>query len=207
MSNTGYKGLNDAPAAGSEFNALSFLIERIVGRHSTATLVQIKSVTNNGGVSPVGYVDVQPLVAQLDGHGNAVAHGVIHNIPYFRLQGGTDAVIIDPKQNDIGICIFADRDISSVKNAKGAATPGSRRRFDMADGLYLGGVLNGTPQQYIQFTAGGITVSSPTLITLTAPSVQINSTVTVTGDLTANGTSVHNHTHSDPQGGNTGKPN
>lgn len=173
MSDTGYKGLNDLAAAGSEFNAHSFLVWQILNTVRTATLVKVVNVTNDGDLSPVGFVDVQPLVAQLDGHGNVMPHGVIHNIPYFRIQGGTDAVIIDPKQNDTGICIFADRDISAVKSAKGAATPGSRRKFDMADGLYIGGVLNGVPQQYIQFTSSGIVARSPNAITCIAPQINL----------------------------------
>ena len=35
----------------------------------------------------------------------------------------------------------------------------------------------------------------------------VNGSATFTGDVTAQGTSVHTHTHSDPQGGNTGPPN
>lgn len=35
----------------------------------------------------------------------------------------------------------------------------------------------------------------------------LNGPVTVNNDLTAQGKSVHNHTHPDPQGGNTGPPN
>lgn len=172
--NSGYKGMQDVHSAGSEFNALSFLITQILNRANTSTLVQVKAVTNSGGVSPVGYVDVQPLVMQIDGDGNTVPHGTIYNIPYHRLQGGTDAVILDPKAGDIGIAIFADHDISSVKSGKGEAGPGSGRRFDMADGMYLGGVLNGVPQQYVQFSAAGIKIVSPTKITCQAPAVQVD---------------------------------
>jgi len=35
----------------------------------------------------------------------------------------------------------------------------------------------------------------------------VNGSATFTGDVTAQGTSLHTHTHSDPQGGNTGPPN
>lgn len=73
-----------------------FIISGIVNRIQTVTLVQVIAV-NATGIGPVGTVDVQPMVAQLDGSGKAYAHGVIHNIPYFRLQGGSNAVIIDRK--------------------------------------------------------------------------------------------------------------
>lgn len=170
----GYAGLAQAGQGDSEFGALQFLISQALNRVSTATLVKVVSVTNAGGLSPVGFVDVQPLVNQLDGAGNAVPHGVLHRLPYFRLQGGADAVILDPKVGDIGMAAFANRDISLVKTSKAQNNPGSWRSHDMADGLYFGGLLNGTPVQYVQFTAGGINVVSPSKVTVAAPNIELN---------------------------------
>jgi hypothetical protein len=170
---------------GSDFNAQSFLINQILNTRNIATLVQIKAVTNAGGVSPVGFVDVLPLVNQLDGDGNAWPHGVVHNLPYFRLQGGANAVILDPQVGDIGMAVFADRDISSVKAKKGQANPSSARRSDFADGMYVGGFLNGTPVQYVQFTPTGINVVSPTAITIKAPAITLDGAVTATSTINA----------------------
>ncbi|WP_088158536.1 oxidoreductase [Achromobacter xylosoxidans] len=170
----GYPGLAQAGQGDSEFGALQFLISQALNRVSTATLVKVVSVTNSGGLSPVGFVDVQPLVNQLDGAGNAVPHGVLHRLPYFRLQGGADAVILDPKVGDIGMAAFANRDISLVKTSKAQNNPGSWRSHDMADGLYFGGLLNGTPVQYVQFTASGINVVSPAKVTVSAPDIELN---------------------------------
>jgi hypothetical protein len=176
----GFKGAQTPESGVSDFSVMSFVINQILNRANTSTLVQVKAVTNSGGLSAVGYVDIQPLVSQLDGDGNAVPHGVVYHVPYFRLQGGTDAVIIDPKVGDTGIAVFADHDISSVKANKGEALPGSMRRFDMADGLYQGGFLNGIPNQYVQFTSGGINVVSPTKITCTAPVVEVDASTSAT---------------------------
>jgi hypothetical protein len=151
-----------------------FVIGQALAQLSTSTVVRVVAVTNAGGLAPVGFVDVQPLVNQLDGAGNAVPHGVLHHLPYFRLQGGTDAVILDPKVGDLGIAVFASRDISAVKASKAQANPGSWRSYDMADGLYVGGLLNGTPVQYVQFTAGGINVVSPAKVTVEAPNIELN---------------------------------
>jgi len=170
----GYAGQARAAEGGDEYGALMFVIGQALARLSTATLVRVVSVTNAGGVEPVGFVDVQPLVNQLDGAGNATPHAVLHQLPYFRLQGGTDAVILDPKVDDVGIAVFASRDISAVKSSKGQANPGSWRSHDMADGLYVGGLLNGTPVQYVQFTAGGINVVSPSKVTVQAPNIELN---------------------------------
>lgn len=170
----GYAGLAQAGQGDSEYGALQFLISQALLRLNTATLVKVVSVTNAGGLSPVGFVDVQPLVNQLDGAGNAVPHGVLFRLPYFRLQGGADAIILDPKAGDIGMAAFANRDISGVKAAKAQSNPGSWRSHDMADGLYFGGLLNGAPAQYVQFTADGINVVSPTKVTVTSPDIELD---------------------------------
>lgn len=140
----------------SDYNAHHFLVRQVLALVSTATLVQVKAVSNAGEVAPVGTVDVLPLVKLIDGLGNSSSHGILHKLPYFRLQGGANAVIIDPQVGDIGIALFADRDVSSVKSTKKEANPGSRRRFDMADGLYIGGVINAIPNQYVRFNTEGI---------------------------------------------------
>lgn len=194
--NTGYLGQQNPNTMGSKFNADVFLIQSILARISTATLVQVKAVTNDGNVAPVGFVDVLPLVNQVDGLNNATQHGVVYGIPYFRLQGGQNAIILDPQVDDIGIVIFADRDISSVKANKAQSNPGSRRRFDMADGLYIGGVLNGQPTQYVRFSAGQVELVSPTLVKITAPAVKIY------GHLTNNDVNISDtHVHGDVSAG------
>lgn len=170
---------------------------------STSTPCRVLAVTNDGGVSPVGFVDLQPLVNRIDGAGIQIPRGIVYKCPYFRLQGGANAVILDPQVGDIGIAIFADRDISSVVANKGQANPGSRRQFSTADAMYIGGILNGTPTQWVQFGAGGITIHSPTQVKLDAPTVDIECetlminattsatittpTFTVNGNATVNG--------------------
>lgn len=139
-----------------DYNNIIFVIRQAMVKLQTATLVRVESCTNNGGVSPVGYVDVTPLVNQVDGAGNPTPHATIFGLPYLRIQGGANAIIIDPKPGDIGMAAFASRDISKVKATKQQANPGSLRTYDYADGMYLGGMLNGTPTQYIRFTDTGI---------------------------------------------------
>ena len=179
------------------------MVQQALAKMQTATLVRIESCTNSGGLSPVGFVDVTPLVNQLDGQGNPTPHVTIYNLPYFRLQGGTNGVIIDPQKGDIGVAVFASRDISQVKATRKQGNPGSHRQYSFADGMYLGGMLNGTPTQYIQFSAAGIRIHSPTQVKLDAPdvlieaqTVEINAststtvntpTFTVNGDAVVNG--------------------
>jgi hypothetical protein len=221
-----YAGTQQLASAASEFNQLDFIVRSIMGRNATATLVIVKAVTNDGEVSPVGLIDVQPMVAQLDGKGKATPHGIIHNVPYLRVQGGANAIIIDPKVGDIGIAVFASHDISSVKVNKAPANPGSRRRFDYADALYLGGVLNGTPEQYIRFKSDGDIEIKPNAKLFVLGDVEIQGDTKITGDVDidgeahaageissdtdviADGISGKNHTHGGVTtgGGDTGPP-
>jgi hypothetical protein len=152
---TGY-GQQDPSDSASDHNVLLFTIKQTLARTRTMTLVKIKAVTNTGALAAVGFVDVQPIVKQLDGQSNSTPHGTIFNVPYTRIQGGKNAVIIDPEVDDIGWMAVADRDISAVKDAKAEANPGSMRKFDLADGVYLGGILNAQPEQYVRFHSGGI---------------------------------------------------
>jgi len=213
--NQAYTGNQPLSAGASDFGQLDFVIRSIMGRTATTTLVQVVAVYNDGEVAPVGTLDVQPLVAQLDGEGKPTPHGTIHNVPYFRVQGGTNAVIIDPKVGDIGLAVFASHDISGVKANKAPSNPPTRRRYSMADALYIGGVLNGAPANYIRFTSTGDIELKP------AATVTIDGDLVVTGDVDADGTitavvdvvgdgkSLKSHTHGGVQtgGGNTAPPN
>src|SRR5690242_10761672 len=83
--------------AANPFAAMSFVIRQHLAGVRTAMLVVVKAVSNDGDLSPVGTVDVQPLVSKVDGEGNIVVAGTVFALPYLRIQGGTNAIIIDPK--------------------------------------------------------------------------------------------------------------
>lgn len=157
MSNTYGYGQQFPEDTATDFNSIAFIIKRALARIRTATPVIVVSCSNSGGVSPIGTVVVQPLVNMLDAQGNQQSHGNINNVPYFRLMGGASgAIICDPVKGDIGLLVVADRDISAVQSNAAAANPGSYRRFDLADGFYVGGFLGkGTPNCYIQFDGQG----------------------------------------------------
>lgn len=173
-------GQQNPGTIGTPYNVLAFVFQQLLQNIQTVSLVKVLSCTNDGGLTPVGRVSVQPLVFQISGSGTITPHGEIADLPYMRLQGGQDALILDPKPGDIGVALFSSRDIANVKAdpagavAAGGATPGSPGAFDWADGLYMGGFLNGNPTQYIRFSADGIEIVSPTKITLQAPTVEID---------------------------------
>lgn len=182
---TQYYGQTDPTTGSGDYNRQRFLIRQEMAKLNVSMPVRVMSVTGFG-VSPVGFVSVQILVDEITGNDMAIPHGEIPNVPYMRLQGGANAVIIDPEVGDIGMACFCSRDISSVKNARKNAPPGSRRMYDFSDCMYVGGFLNAAPTQYIQFTAGGIIVHSPTKVRAEAPTVQLDGTTAVQlGDVEA----------------------
>lgn len=205
-SDFGY-GFMDPTDSTSELGKIAFAVRQMMARMRTTVPVQVMAVHSPGGVGPAGTVDVMPLVNMVDGKGNAVPHGTIFGVPYFRLQGGSTAVILDPAAGDRGFIVVADRDISSVKANQQQANPGSGRKHDLADGIYVGGILNGAPTQYLSFTADGamlvdvngnsvaMTKSGMTLTDATGNKVAIDSagitlksqSVTIEGDLIVNG--------------------
>ena len=165
----------------SEVARLNFAIRAALSGVRTAIPVKVISCTNSGGVSPIGTVTVQPLVSAMDGNGQLWPHGEIAGVPYLRIQGGGNAVIIDPQAGDIGIASICDRDISKVKNTGAVSGPGSTRKHDMSDMVYLMTIIGAAPTQYVEFNGSGITITSPNAVqinaqsaTVNAPTVQVN---------------------------------
>jgi hypothetical protein len=112
----------------------------------------------------------------MTGNRQAVAHGQIFNCLYSRISGGDNAIIMDPKKGDLGLMVFASRDLTGVIANEGPANPGSFRMFDWADGIFTMNVpLGQTPTQYIRFSdTDGIEAVSPVKIRLQAPTVEID---------------------------------
>lgn len=176
------KGSRRLTSANSPMNAISFLIERVMaGGLNTCTVVRVSEAD-----SKQGRVTVIPLVPQIDGEGNTLEPQPIYDVPYLRMQGGVAALIIDPVPGDIGFCVFAQRDISTVKLTKDAGQPGSLRTFDQADAIYLGGILNGAPTVLVELTQDGkAKVTAPGGVTIQAPSTVISGSLRVMGEVTA----------------------
>jgi hypothetical protein len=177
------------PNVANDYATIAFVVKQLTSGMATATLVRVQACTNSGGLVAVGTVDLQLLVDMITEDGQTIPHGTVFKAPYQRMQGGSNAVILDPEPGDLGVCVFASRDISAIKADPNAARnraptpggpPGSRRTFSLSDALYIGGMLNGVPVQFIQFNAEGVTVKSPTAITLEAPAINLKGVVTQT---------------------------
>ena len=70
-------GYQEQNSGASAFHATQFLIKMMLMRVSVATLVQVQAVTNSGGLEPVGFVDILPLVNMLDGQDVATPHDTV----------------------------------------------------------------------------------------------------------------------------------
>lgn len=232
MSDTqGYPGWQDAFAKSKAFNALTFMIRQAMAEASHVALVVVKKVTANQTDGAPPLVDVQPMVHQIDQIGTAQPHATITNIPTFRVQAGNSAFICDPKVGDIGAVIVADRDSKSAIKNQAPANPGSFRRFDWSDSMYLGGFGSIDPTTFVKLDDDdGITiqVAAGNPLTINADTINIadssgsgDTSIMITGDAEASGTitgdtdvvgngvSLHDHTHSGVTtgSGDTGPPN
>jgi hypothetical protein len=183
----GQIGLSDGD---SEYNLLRFIIRQELANVRTGVPVLVKAV-HGGGVGAPPTVDVQPLVNQMDGQGNKTDHGTIYGIAVARNQGGANAIINDPVAGDIGHLAVNDRDISVVKANNGArSNPGSFRRHNLADGVYVAAVFAITPTQYVQFTATGLRIMdiNGNQIVTSSAGVNINGLIIdLSGNLTTPG--------------------
>ncbi len=157
----------------SEFNRTAFQAQQMKAKTRTMIPVRVvkvykqdgKTEAKRGEVAGAGFVDVQPVVSQVDGAGTRMDHTTVYHIPFTRAYGGDFAIISDPVKGDIGYIHAADRDISVFKDQirqgdEKLVLPASQRRHDMTDSLYMGGVLNKTPKQYLTASDSGITITS-----------------------------------------------
>ena len=189
------KGVADEDVDSSDLNRIEFLIKVLQRDMSTAIPVIITAV-QAGDTNAAGYVDARPLVAQLDAWGNALPMATLHHLPYFRLQAGRAGIVLDPVPGDIGLAVFAQSDCSTLKQGQTeTAQPGSWRKFDQADGFYLGGFINTQVDTYVRLAQdGSVKITAPGNVTIDAP------TVTYSGDIICGGFSYLGHTHTGVHG-------
>ncbi len=214
------------PDVATDYATQRYVIQQLLARVATCTLVRVVACTNSGGISPVGTVDVQPVVDMTTADGTRWKYDKLFKLPYIRVQGGANAVIMDPEPGDLGLAWFASRDISVAKatleqGGSDTAPPGTRRQFDISDGIYMGGLLNDAPTQYVRVFSGGVEVVSPSKVTIQAPTIELKGAVVQTGgdasfsgtvtaatDVIGGGKSLKTHTHGGVTtgGGATGPP-
>lgn len=231
MSNTDFGGYGqiDDDDPSSDLTSIIAIARQLIARIDTIKIVKVLAVHPGSGTPPTGgTVDVKILVNQIDGMGNPVQHDKVNGIQVFRMQAGPWAIVMDPAVGDKGIVVCADRDSSLAVKNNDVANPGSRRRHNVADGIYIGGVasMNSAPTGWLQFNLdgtwsltdknGNVLQGSSNGITLTPGGggvIKVDGNLQVTGTIIGGeggGDQVNlaTHTHSGVQtgGGTSGPP-
>lgn len=169
-------------AYGSEFNAENFRIQQLIRRSiSTAIPVRVDRVDRPAEAGGALYVSATPLICQTAGDGTTLAPVSLPRLPFFRLQHGTAAVIVDPKVGDVGLAIFAQSDCSTLTGGNTPQGPGSFRCFDMSDGFYLGGFWGPAPMTFVRIEdTGDITITAPQTVTINTDACTVNASNSIT---------------------------
>lgn len=215
-----YQGAADPSAADTHYNTLLFLIHQELAKLRTSIPVKIVKAPYDkdgntiepGTAGPIGFIDVKPMVNQLDGQDNPIEHGTVYRLSYHRYQGANGAFISDPAVNDIGHMVINDRDTSVVRKTNDVANPGSRRKHDLADGIFYGSPQAGAPDQYFSWTTtgfrvldknGNTIVGGPTGVTINGCLINKDGDV-----ITKKGTDLDTHKHTEVTTGGdlTGPP-
>ena len=183
----------------SDAENLSYVFKKLLSGAFFIELVEVLAVR---GVAPNLVVDVLPLVTRTDPSGAMIDNSPVFNVPAWRLQRGESAVIMDPVAGDIGLAAICDRDNSIARINRKQSVPGSKRTHSKSDAIYLGGVLNGQPSQFIEFADGAINITTPNPVNITCSSANITApdgvnvitpTMHVTGNITAGGDITDNN--------------
>lgn len=169
-----------------------FIIQQLISNVHTMIPVEVISVSvPTGTLAPIGRCSVRPLVQQVDGNNNVYGRGKIINVPYLRVQGGKNAVVLDPVVGDVGLCGFCERDISMVKRTGAEAAPNTRRQYSLNDAVYMFTMMSGTPEQFVHFKDSGIDIKSTGDININGLVIKPNGQLVL-----ANGVVVDTHIHS-----------
>ena len=169
-----------------------YIIETLISNVNTLTLVKVIAVSVPvDELAPIGFCSIQPLVQKVDGNNNVYPRGVIENVPYLRMQGGTNAIVLDPVVGDVGLAGFCDRDISMVKRTGKEAAPNTLRQYDINDAVYLFSCIAAMPSQYIHFKSSGIDIKTTGDLNINGLVIKSDGTL-----ITKDGDTVDKHDHS-----------
>lgn len=169
-----------------------FIIQQLISNVHTMIPVEVVSVSvPTGTLAPIGRCSVKILVQQIDGNNNVYSGGTVINVPYLRVQGGKNAVVLDPVVGDVGLCGFCERDISMVKRTGAEAAPNTRRQYSLNDAVYMFTMMSGTPEQFVHFKDSGIDIKSTGDININGLIIKPNGQLVL-----ANGVVVDTHIHS-----------
>lgn len=166
----------------SEAEKYKFILDGYLSEKYFLELVQVIALNEDGTI------DVLPLVIPVSFTEDApVDNTPIYNIPVFQLQRANSAIIMMPVVGDIGLIAVCDKDITLVKENKSSAVAQTMRMHSRMDAIYIGGVLNKTPSQFIKFEDNALTITTPSDINISATTLNIKAKTNITGDTNIDG--------------------
>jgi hypothetical protein len=115
------------------------------------------------------------------------------------MRAGPAVIRIVPRVGDIGAALFCHSDISGVKANLKPSVPGSNRRYDWSDGLYLGGFLPTTEVTTV------VEVDADDNVNIVAPAVNVEVTekVNISGQVSTRVLTSRGSAIAAPTGGST----
>lgn len=222
------KGNNQPSASKSLVNALDANMANYLANNvNTAAQVSISGGDAAGPDAPAGTASCQPMVGATDNFGQVMPTAAANGAPYFRLQAGNMAIVIDPRPGDTGLAVYTKADSSgAAAGQEGASPPASNRPFDPANGFVFGGFKNAAPESYIELNpdsneiniksknACKITIETEGEVTIKGSKIVLDGPIEAKGGIQVSGGSLSTdtatfdtHTHPGDGGGNTGAPN
>lgn len=166
----------------------------------------------------------KPGTVEEDYQYESVRYPILVDLPVVFPRGGGVTLTFPIKEGDECLIVFSSRSIDFWWQNGGVQERADGRVLDLSDAFVIPGPQSQVKKisnistsaaqlrtddgaAFVEVAAGGAITITSTQITLNGP-VQVNGTITSTGDQTANGISQINHTHGGVQSGgsNTGKP-
>jgi len=166
--------------------------------------------------SPPASVQVQPLIKLVSTNGTLTSRGQIAKVPVLMIGAGGFLIYYNIKPGDLGFIKANDRDISLFVENLDEEAPASSRMHNFSDSVFIPAALanytinpsddgiviqnlNGTskvsvtnskvtvsaPEVDIQSTSV-ININCPTQVTVNAPLLRVNGSITAAGPITPN---------------------
>lgn len=179
---------------------------------------------------------VAPCVTALTTDGRLIPRAQVASVPVVQVGGGGFVLNFPLKPGDFGWLKASDRDVSLFLQSYKTSPPNTLRLHTFQDGVFIPDVMRGwtiagedaegvvlqtldgskkvsitdsrvkvmAEGATVTIAPGGVTIDAPA-VTITGPT-SITGATTITGGLVVDGITFGTHTHTDPQGGNTGGP-
>lgn len=192
-------GTQDVYASTTAYNAENEHIKKALSALETVFLARIVSCSSSGeGGSKT--VNAVPLIAKVDANGNAQPTPTYVELPHYRFQAGTGALIIDPEVGDIGVFVVCKRDISNINSqTEKTQVPNTFRAFSPSDSVMIATIHTKSPETWIHIKPqqkeivikadSGVTINTSSKVTVNAAEVDINAALTkLSGNLEVAGT-------------------